>query len=1408
MFNSTNSIGESITDPLPNIKTHRTNVSKSTTPIIPSTFKSNKSTQTEISLNETQSVKRKTQDVRQGKSQRKSQDVSQGESQDVKSGSQDMNDNSIITLRNGDFRGINYNTKRINRSISKLVGRNNSGIYNNSGMYDNFDADVQSKLVRNFIESRGIVHDQIKAYEDTLENQIPQIIARRVIRINDDSHIAFTNPHYSLPSIEDPHGRNRVMFPQMARDEHRTYSTTLYIDLEHRRNETGELVHNSSASSIRQNIKIAEIPVMVGSNKDNIMVHKLDRNPLSLLKMGECPYDPRGYFIIRGGVEKVILVQEGLRAMLPIITKIKKEFVCLITCLTVIGSIIVRLSYNQKCRSINIFLHIFQGRDTNIPVYHIFRILGMSDMKEITDYILQFVRDDIKNKVRMELQGSMANSAAVSDVYGSVYSNSIYVSNKKKPILEGMEMVQYVYNSVRDALFPHIGSKSPQNVEEYNAIIESKKMLLALMVARYAEFLTGVREADNRDSWINKRLILGGPKIKQLFRTLFDRMVDNIENNIFDYTNEKQRTLESVARNISSTLITDEMENSFRSDQWGPSKRTRSANVTEHRDRGEALIASHDQILRINTPTNRQATQSNVRSIQADQQGFIDPVATPSSDACGLVKNKALGCEVSIERDDFIIDEYINMSNMIVTSKDNQHRDICILNARPLGWCDGKALRLELLRRRRAGEIYADTALIYNVNDREFSIDTGGGRVIKPLIIIGTEDDGEWNGVPFIFKPGMSKLSFDQLCREGVIEWIDVREAMNHYAVSPSIKHSKELIEDRKRIEHILSTLRSKYNQVKNINSVDRNTLIQSDLKRKIAQIELSLTRLKRKVYTHVDIDPVLSLGVAAANIPWLNSNQGPRNAFQASMSRQAIGQNHSNFSLHFPTTGKYLTYATRPLAGTQMQTTLGLDNLPAGHNVILAICTDEKNEEDAVVIKKEALDRGLLNYKVVHSYSTIVQNPRKMSNGDIIEQLTTNGLPFQRHDINDYRHIDTNGVIAVGSVVKPGDCLICKVKIVKSTTKGANSKVKVIRRDASIYVDPWESGVVDYVKITNNSNGEKIIRVRISRNGKPTIGDKVATRQAQKSIIGKIVPEIDLPYTETGITPDILINPHALPKRMTVATYIEIVTGKYAAMSGTRIDATPFRDFQLETYRTILQDVYGFDSSGEETLYLFSGKKILNCKLMMGPTYYQLLRHQVDNKNQYRGQGIRKLVTRLPPQGRKKNGAIRFSEQETHAMLAHSAVHMLRDRTLLTCDGHKVVICMKCNNQAIIDMSRDIIICQSCNSSEFGVSTQAYTHMLMTHYCATAGIHIKSEYTDPNKPNNNNNKEVEYYAGSSSSSFSSSTSKQSIIHDQNDESDQDMLDDDELAEHGEQTSDEEEAEEVEEEEEDYIIDD
>ena len=1228
------------------------------------------------------------------------------------------------------------------------------------------------------LSTRGIVGDQIKSYEQFVFTQIPIIIKQRAISLNDGTHVAFTNSHVVLPYLPGFTGGPRVLFPQTARQRGLTYSFDLKVDLERRRDKTGEVVMIGNSPQVVRGVDVGSIPAMLGSSLDNLQTHKILKD--DLLKLGECPHDPRGYFIV-SGVERVVMIQERLRANRILMYDGKFGKVCRMTCLTTRGSTIVKLFMKGKDQAIRLNLQIFKGDRGDISVIQAFQILGISKIQDVINYILSFVKDKWKGKVLMALQGSVIAASEIENPFQDAYKMSIYTrpttkgkrGRKKKTtrlLTNKNEIINEVYSELVKALFTQIDMRQAINKEEQKRLIESKKILLAVMTARYAEFMAGLRGPTDRDSWVNKRLITAGRLMEQLFRRLWDSLINDVENGL---AGQGKRTLEAIKQKIKPSTVTDSMESSFIPNKWGPINMTKDKNVVDALDREESVLSVFDQLLRINTPTNRKSNQTKARSVRPSQLGYIDVVATPSGDACGLVKNKSIGCWISVQGNSIPAWKYL--SDEISADSSPETPNLCILNGMPLGWCNNENLRAKMITRRRSMDISFDTALV--CEDNMLYVYTDGSRPTRPFLIVGE------NGIPLIESKGFLNENFHELIIGGVIEYLDVWEAMRHGVIACSLDKlntEREIKAKHLNLEKHVPILVKKITD--QLDDLPKPNLPQEDIERALEDKNLedrdqslkesdhkwfSLSRRKMKLdiileesernylrlirkrpYTHVEIDPNIALGVAASVIPFLGCNPGPRNNFQTNMGRQSLGITTSNPACRYPTTGKSLAYPAPALISTQMQEIFGLDKLPAGMNIILGIRTHPNNEEDAIVIKKEALERGLFTYTVVHSYSTVVYNPTKISNGEIVEYLTKPDDPFPHHNIEQYENLDSNGIVRINSVVRAGDCLICKVKKITTHPKGSNSYFTSTskKEDNSVYLEAWEDGIVDSVLASTNSNGEKLIKIKIRVTGRPIIGDKVSLRSAQKSIIGKIIPASEMPVTAEGVIPDILINPHALPKRMTISTYLEMVAGKYAALSGTKVNATAFKGFAIESYSELLETLYQFDGSGSETLYNYSGDLLTKTQIMIGPSQYQLLKHQVLSKQQCRGQGPRTLNTRQATKGRKRGGAIRLGEQERDGLISHGAPHFLLDRTSTVCDPHYDIVCRTCRTTAISNCSRGILICRSCNGNNFTIFRHPFTLTVLTYYAAATGVNITPFLKVKDEPSGGMEGDEEYF--------------------------------------------------------------
>ena len=1215
---------------------------------------------------------------------------------------------------------------------------------------------MDGQLLLSYLSTRGTVGDQIKAYENFIQNQIPIIIGQNVISLGDGTHCAFTNSHVVSPYLPGFTDGPKVLFPNVARRRGLTYAIDLKVDIERRRDKTGEVVVVDNKPQVVRGIYVGSIPVMLGSCLDNLQTHKILKD--DLLKLGECPHDPRGYFVV-SGVERVVMIQERLRANRILMYDGKFGKVCRMTCLTTRGSTIVKLFRKGKDRGIRLNLQIFKGERGDVSIIQVFQILGIPKVQDVINYILKFVKAERRGKVEMALQGSVLAAHEIEDPFQDAYKMSIYNrpttkgkrGRKKKvtqPLTNKNEIINEVYSEVIKALFTQIDIRQAIDKKEQKRMVDSKTILLAVMTARYAEFIAGLRKPTDRDCWTNKRLITAGRLMEQLFRRLWDGMVNDIENGL---AGQGKRTLEAIKQKIKPSIITDSMESSFIPNKWGPINMTKDKNVVDALDREESVLSVFDQMLRINTPTNRKSNQTSARSIPPSQLGYIDPVATPSGKTCGLVKNKAIGCWISVQGNSIPTWEYLK--DGISEKSSPETPNLCILNGMPLGWCNGKNLRKKMIIRRRTMDIAFDTALV--CEDEMFHVYTDGSRPTKPFLIVGED------GIPLIESKNYINRNFHELIIGGIVEYLDVWEAIRHGVIASSLDKLNKEREVKDKHLHLKKTIPILMKIITDRLEIIENTISSQTEVASLTERKMELDRIWeeserdynrlicKSPYTHVEIDPNIVLGVAASVIPFIGCNPGPRNNFQTNMGRQSLGITTSNPDCRFPTTGKSLAYPSPALVSTQMQEIFGLDKLPAGMNIILGIRTHPNNEEDAIVIKKEALERGLFIYTVVHSYSTVVYKPTKISNGEIVEYLIKPEEPFPHHNIKQYENLDQNGIVKINSVVRSGDCLICKVKKITTHPKGSSSYFTSTskKEDNSIYLEAWEDGIVDSILTSTNLDGEKIIKIRIRVTGRPIIGDKVSLRSAQKSVIGKIVSASEMPFTADGITPDILINPHSLPKRMTISTYLEMVSGKYAALSGTKINATAFKGFSIETYSELLEILYQFDGSGTETLYNYSGELLTETKIMIGPSQYQLLKHQVLSKQQCRGEGPRTLTTRQATKGRKRGGAIRLGEQERDGLIAHGASHFLLDRTSTVCDSHYDIVCKTCRTTTVSNPSHGILNCRSCGGNDYIIFRHPFTLTVLTYYAAATGVNITPFLKIKDEPSDETIEEDDYFS-------------------------------------------------------------
>lgn len=781
-------------------------------------------------------------------------------------------------------------------------------------------------------------------------------------------------------------------------------------------------------------------------------------------------------------------------------------------------------------------------------------------------------------------------------------------------------------------LLPHLGKTRDDRYD--------KAIFLGEAVCKLAELRIGLVEPDDKDHYGNKVIKFAGQMIADLYRTAFRNLVRDMKYQL-ERTGQR-RGLNVVGAAIRPGIITDKLNNAIATGNWGRGK----VGVTQLLDRTNYL-STLSHLRRIQSPLSRSQPNFEARDLHATHFGRICPSETPEGSNCGLVKNLALSAliSVSVPSAQVVAKLYDLGVKPFKEAEDKIKGDGCrvFVEGRFVGFVrDGASLASSFRKLRRDGQIHPHAGIAYFAAMKEGGVNriyvsTNSGRVLRPLIICE-------NGKTLLTQEMMKQVESGQrnwrdLVQMGVIELIDANE--------------------------------------------EENSLIAID------------SRHVSEKATHLEMYPSSILGIAASIIPYPEHNQSPRNTYESAMAKQSLGFPTPTYPFSTYVREHLLVHPQPPLVKTKSTSLLSLDERPTGQNAVVAVLSFEGyNIEDAIIFNKSAIDRGFARSIFYRLYEAEAkQYLGGMKDSFEVPRADANIRGYRGEKY--YRLLESDGVVMHEAQVTGGDVIIGRSSPPRFMEEYKEFEVKgPYRRDTSIGVRASETGVVDAVFVTENEEGGKMYKVRVRDMRVPEIGDKFASRHGQKGVIGLVVNQEDMPYTEDGLVPDVIINPHAFPSRMTAGQFIESLAGKVAALRGTPVDGTAFTGEASDSLEETLKE-NGFAPTGREVMYDGRTGKKFAADVYIGVVFYQKLHHMVADKIHARARGQVQMLTKQPTEGRARGGGLRFGEMERDCLIAYGASMVLKDRLLDEADKTEVHVCEKCGLIAYFDAKQRKYVCR-----------------------------------------------------------------------------------------------------------------
>jgi len=1100
-----------------------------------------------------------------------------------------------------------------------------------------------------------------------------------------EMYVSFDNMHILRPQIYENNGSTKILFPQEARKRNCTYASQITMDIRvkyvARQGEFLEQISTHYKTFPNYNI-CNQMPIMVLSD-----FCELKNYPH--LNLGECNKDIGGYFIIKGS-EKVILAQErGAENVVQcynILNQVnntkyswKAEIKCIPSSKLISPKqVIVYISKVDDSLLVSI-----PRIKIPIPLFILFRALGViSDLDICNHIILSNEQNDKTKLLQNELNSSivaasnyLTQESAFNYIMG--FASYTYVvpfylnkdsdkesaseKNTKKELIKKMrqeigipQKIQFTKTVLENDLFIHCSDMS------------QRTYFLGYMVCQLLKTKLKWIEPGDRDSYKSKRIDTTGFLLNKLLVNQVNKIKMNIikygikeidngvwksTNNftdIMNFTNIDNFINSSIEAKIIRALNTGDFSIAYNSSDSKVGVAQLLNRLTD--------IAYTSHLRRISRSIDKNGKLVEPRKLHPSSWGFICPYETPEGQSVGIVNNMSVMTHFTIQTSVSSLQEsiapFITTINEFSTSSlvaDTHPIIKVILNGAFIGVVKHTENPVEvyhaLKKLKYQGIINVFTSIYYDYFNMEICICSVSGRCTRPLFRV---KNGKLLFTHKILQMVLTKqITWADLCicgtlGDSVIEYIDASE------------------------------------QNCSVIATRNADLCSGD---------------NSNAYTHCEIDPCLIFGMTASCIPFSGHNQSPRIVYQCAQVKQAMSVFMNNFYNRHDKTFYVLNYPTKPLVETQLMNIFKFNENSSGCMITVAImCYDGYNQEDSILINQGSIDRGMFQSTIYHSEKDEDKTKNEIRGIPDVDKT-------EKIKMGDYSQLNSDGFIPKDSLVPNRSVIMAKVSTIKEKEKdGINNTNKYT--DKSILLKTCgEEVFIDENILDTNGSGYLVTKVKTRATRKPVIGDKFSSRHGQKGTCGRIIPEQNMPFSASGERPDIIVNAHAFPSRMTIGQFLECGLGKILVELGLFGDGTCFNDTITMDWICKKLLSMGYEAHGNELLYSGETGQQMNCSVFMGPTFYQRLKHMVNDKQHARSTGPPVALTRQPAEGRSRGGGLRVGEMERDCIGAHGAATLMHERLYVASDKYKVHVCNECGLIAAYNDKKHIHLCNTCSN-------------------------------------------------------------------------------------------------------------